>query len=125
LTNVVGYDLNPLAVLTARTNYLLAVADLLAYVKGSVELPVYLSDSIMIERSTTLEGNVYVLRTSGGEFSVPVSVVERGLLGNVLAEVSRCLKTSIALTSLGKGWSLSSGLRAESWRLLPDSMRFC
>jgi SAM-dependent methyltransferase len=125
LTNVVGYDLNPLAVLTARTNYLLAVADLLAYVKGSVELPVYLSDSVMIERSTTLEGNVYVLRTSGGEFSVPVSVVERGLLGNVLAEVSRCLKTSIALTSLGKGWSLSSGLRAESWRLLPDSMRFC
>jgi hypothetical protein len=81
LTNVVGYDLNPLAVLTARTNYLLAVADLLAYVKGSVELPVYLSDSIMIERSTTLEGNVYVLRTSGGEFSVPVSVVERGVVG--------------------------------------------
>jgi type II restriction/modification system DNA methylase subunit YeeA len=97
LTNVVGYDLNPLAVLTARTNYLLAVADLLAYVKGSVELPVYLSDSIMIERSTTLEGNVYVLRTSGGEFSVPVSVVEKGLLGNVLAEVSRCLENKYSV----------------------------
>jgi len=32
LENVVGYDLNPLAVLTARTNYLLAIADLLQYV---------------------------------------------------------------------------------------------
>jgi type II restriction/modification system DNA methylase subunit YeeA len=102
LTNVVGYDLNPLAVLTARTNYLLAVADLLAYVKGSVELPVYLSDSIMIERSTTLEGNVYVLRTSGGEFSVPVSVVEKGLLGNVLAEVSRCLENKYSVDEFKK-----------------------
>jgi type II restriction/modification system DNA methylase subunit YeeA len=102
LTNVVGYDLNPLAVLTARTNYLLAVADLLAYVKGSVELPVYLSDSVMIERSTTLEGNVYVLRTSGGEFSVPVSVVEKGLLGNVLAEVSRCLENKYSVDEFRK-----------------------
>ena len=92
LDNVVGYDLNPLAVLTARTNYLLAVADLLAYVKGSVELPVYLSDSIMIERSTELIGNVYLLRTSGGEFRIPISLVERELLAGILAEVSRCLE---------------------------------
>jgi hypothetical protein len=71
-------------------------------VKGSVELPVYLSDSVMIERSTTLEGNVYVLRTSGGEFSVPVSVVERGLLGNVLAEVSRCLENKYSVDEFRK-----------------------
>jgi type II restriction/modification system DNA methylase subunit YeeA len=115
LTNVVGYDLNPLAVLTARTNYLLAVADLLAYVKGSVELPVYLSDSIMIERSTTLEGNVYVLRTSGGEFSVPVSVVERGLLGNVLAEVSRCLENKYSVDEFRK--RLEFVFRLESGEL--------
>jgi type II restriction/modification system DNA methylase subunit YeeA len=96
LTNVVGYDLNPLAVLTARTNYLLAVADLLAYVKGSVELPVYLSDSVMIEgeeeKATRLTTKVYVLRTSGGIFFIPVNVVERGLLPGILAEVSRCLE---------------------------------
>jgi len=115
LTNVVGYDLNPLAVLTARTNYLLAVADLLAYVKGSVELPVYLSDSVMIERSTTLEGNVYVLRTSGGEFSVPVSVVERGLLGNVLAEVSRCLENKYSVDEFRK--RLEFVFRLESGEL--------
>jgi type II restriction/modification system DNA methylase subunit YeeA len=115
LTNVVGYDLNPLAVLTARTNYLLAVADLLAYVKGSVELPVYLSGSIMIERSTTLEGNVYVLRTSGGEFSVPVSVVEKGLLGNVLAEVSRCLENKYSVDEFRK--RLEFVFRLESGEL--------
>jgi type II restriction/modification system DNA methylase subunit YeeA len=102
LTNVVGYDLNPLAVLTARTNYLLAVADLLAYAKGPVELPAYLSDSIMIERETKLEGNVYVLRTSGGEFSVPITVVEKGLLSSVLNEVSRCLENKYSVDEFRK-----------------------
>ena len=92
LKNVVGYDLNPLAVLTARTNYLLAVADLLPYARGSVEIPVYLADSIMVERRTSLVGNVYVLRTSAGEFEVQVGVVERGFLPGVLVEVARCLE---------------------------------
>jgi type II restriction/modification system DNA methylase subunit YeeA len=97
LKNVVGYDLNPLAVLTARTNYLLAVADLLPYARGSVEIPVYLADSIMVERRTSLVGNVYVLRTSAGEFEVPVGVVERGLLPGVLAEVARCLESGYSV----------------------------
>ena len=43
---VVGFDLNPLAVLTARANYLLAIADMLP-AKGPVEIPVYLCDSIL------------------------------------------------------------------------------
>ncbi len=102
LNNVVGYDLNPLAVLTARTNYLLAIADLLAYVKGTVELPVYLSDSIMVESSTRLTSRVYILRTSGGEFCVPTSIVERGLLAGVLSEVSRCLENKYSVEEFRK-----------------------
>jgi len=102
LTNVVGYDLNPLAVLTARTNYLLAVADLLAYAKGPVELPVYLSDSIMIETQPRVEGNIYILRTAGGEFVVPVSIVEKGLLSSILAEVSRALENMFSVEEFRK-----------------------
>ncbi len=42
---IVGFDVNPLAVLTARANYLIAIADLLP--SGvRVEPPVYLCDSI-------------------------------------------------------------------------------
>ncbi|MEM2651910.1 MAG: N-6 DNA methylase [Candidatus Caldarchaeum sp.] len=92
LANVVGYDLNPLAVLAARTNYLLAVGDLLGYVKGSVEIPVYLADSILVESAADLRGQVYVLRTSVGVFKIPRSVVDRGLLTDVLS----VLKTSVA-----------------------------
>jgi hypothetical protein len=46
LANVVGFDLNPLAVMAARTNYLVAIKDLIRHV-GHVEIPVYLCDSIM------------------------------------------------------------------------------
>ncbi len=46
LANVVGFDLNPLAVMAARTNYLIAIRDLVSHA-DKVEIPVYLCDSIM------------------------------------------------------------------------------
>jgi len=94
LENVVGYDLNPLAVLTARTNYLLAIADLLQYVPGSIEIPIYLADSIMVEmKSEVITGPVYLLRTAAGEFRVPVGVAQDGnLLRKILDEVRMCLE---------------------------------
>ncbi len=46
LNNVVGFDLNPLAVMAARTNYLLALRELLKH-GGEIEIPVYLCDSIL------------------------------------------------------------------------------
>ena len=45
LSNVVGFDRNPLAVLTAKANYLLALRDLLP--GGPIEVPVYRLDSIL------------------------------------------------------------------------------
>lgn len=46
--NIVGIDLNPLAVIVARTNYLLALRPLLKHRgKEPSEIPVYLADSIM------------------------------------------------------------------------------
>ena len=46
LSNVIGFDLNPLAVMAARTNYLIAIRDLIGHV-DKVEIPVYLCDSVM------------------------------------------------------------------------------
>jgi hypothetical protein len=43
--HVIGFDLNPLAVLSARLNYLLAIADILPPT-GRVEIPVYLADAV-------------------------------------------------------------------------------
>jgi len=46
LADVAGYDLNPLAVLSAKANYLIAVRDLLPRT-GRIEVPVWLCDSIL------------------------------------------------------------------------------
>jgi N-6 DNA methylase len=46
LSNVIGFDLNPLAIMAARTNYLVSIKDLVRHV-DHVEIPIYLCDSIM------------------------------------------------------------------------------
>ncbi|MEM4827917.1 MAG: N-6 DNA methylase, partial [Desulfurococcaceae archaeon] len=91
LSNVVGYDLNPLAVLAARTNYLFMIADLPR--NRPIEIPIYLADSLMVEKRTTIAGSVYVLKTVVGEFQVPVRIVDSGLLPRVLSEVTSALRS--------------------------------
>ncbi len=91
--NVVGFDLNPLAVMAARTNYLLAVRDLLPHV-GRLDIPVYLCDSILTPREYgklfDAQGNVMpgleeakeIKRTSVGRILVPAELVkDRELIG--------------------------------------------
>ena len=94
LENVVGYDLNPLAVLTARTNYLLAIADLLQQSGlGSIEIPIYLADSIMIETKAEITEKYYILRTAVGEFKIPVNIAQNtDLLRKILDEMKMCLE---------------------------------
>ena len=63
LSNVVGMDLNPLAVFSARANYLLALGDLLTNL-ADVRIPIYQQDSILAdgeENLTELEPFVYVV----------------------------------------------------------------
>jgi len=73
LNNVVGFDLNPLAVLTSRVNYLLAIADLLEHRKGEVTIPVYLADSVRTPAmgETLLTAGAYEFPTAVGTFLVP------------------------------------------------------
>jgi len=92
LKNIVGYDLNPLAVLAARTNYLLSIADILPYVKGEKEIPIYLADSILVETRTALYGSFYVLRTTVGTFEIPKQIVDKGLLTEFLNLLEMCLR---------------------------------
>lgn len=73
LKNVVGFDLNPLAVLTARVNYLLAIADLLQYRQGDITIPIYLADSVRTpaEGQDLFNQGIYLFPTAVGEFQVP------------------------------------------------------
>lgn len=78
LNNVVGFDLNPLAVMAARTNYVMALGDLLPYSTGRIEIPVYICDSVLWpESSTTGIENTYKVRTSVGNFFIPSKFATR------------------------------------------------
>lgn len=76
LEGVVGFDLNPLAVMAARVNYLLAIADLIPFWKGPIDLPVYLADSILApsEGSTLFEQGKRTLNTVVGALPMPEGI---------------------------------------------------
>jgi SAM-dependent methyltransferase len=89
--NIVGFDLNPLAVMASRANYLLALGELIRAATTPIELPVYFADSILAERNSTYAGVEYSLKTTVGTFYIPVAVVEKGILGKALSLIEECV----------------------------------
>ena len=90
LANIKGLDLNPLAVISSRANYVLSIYDLVFDLGHDVELPVYLADSINVpvekkdeDGSTYLE---YYLDTEVEDFvlEIPLELVHSQVLGCVL-----------------------------------------
>ncbi|GAB4533386.1 MAG: N-6 DNA methylase [Anaerolineales bacterium] len=79
LNNLAGIDLNPLAVMAARVNFLLTVADLLPYRRREVEIPVYLADSILTPArgEGLFAQNRRILETAVGPLPVPEAVDSR------------------------------------------------
>ena len=80
VANIWGFDLNPLAVIASRTNYLFAMGDLVNEILqkgGRIEIPVYLADSVLWperigQRELNFYGGNYVkVKTSVREFHVP------------------------------------------------------
>ncbi|WP_258358482.1 N-6 DNA methylase [Moorella sulfitireducens] len=117
LNNVVGFDLNPLAVIAARTNYLLALGDLLSFRRGDISIPVYQADSILTPgRGTGLfDGDVYPLKTSVGVFRIPAILAGRQRM-DILADV---LDETVAA---GTGVKAFLARFADAARLDPEEL---
>ena len=119
LQNIIGFDLNPLAVMASRTNYLLAIRDLLRH-GGEIEIPVYLCDSVMTPSEygdffTGELGKARLLKTSVGEFRIPTEVTNSrkyiGLYADLLEScirdeyspeefVTRCKSNSVPMQNV-------------------------
>lgn len=93
--NIIGFDLNPLAVIAARTNYLLALGDLLKETKRlgpeGIDIPVYQCDSVLTptEGKELFDNGIYKLQTSVGVFNIPVPFATKErmeALANILDE---------------------------------------
>lgn len=78
---VKGVDLNPLAVLTARVNYFLAISEYFSQDIDYLEIPVYLGDSANIPEKVDIEGIdciTYQLETQLDtlEITLPMSILD-------------------------------------------------
>jgi hypothetical protein len=116
LKRVHGIDLNPLAVLTARVNYFLAIAGLLGE-HGAIEIPVYLGDAACIPQPIDLggvSGLAYTLPTAMGPLDValPLSLAKKGAkFGQVMREVERAV---ISLDPAGAAAALRRGVGPDA-----------
>lgn len=96
LDNVVGFDLNPLAVITARTNYLLALGPLARHLAGK-DIPVYLCDSILtpqtqwhLQRPFEHQHDIPVPSTQK-EFWIPNELVDKGQVNTLCRLLEQCV----------------------------------
>ena len=96
LANIWGFDLNPLAVIAARTNYVFALGNLVNKLE-SFEIPVYLADSVLWPKQKGQmllnEDGAVEVRTSVGSFFVPkIWVYDRSLMKRAAPVIEELVK---------------------------------
>jgi len=101
LADIVGFDLNPLAVLAARTNYLIAFAPLLRHV-CPLSIPVYLCDSIVppdsdrAKQTSLLSQGTVVFATQEHEFAFPLGMKDKTNIEVFTGLVSESLRAHLS-----------------------------
>lgn len=125
--NIVGFDLNPLAVIASRTNYLFALGPLLRYKTAGTdfEIPVYLTDSVLLPGRTEFAPGLFAMDTvpfpmTVGTFNLPTKVVENrqvpdlmNLLHDSIADGHSCdafVKRAMTQLKLGSDKAIKTPL---------------
>lgn len=91
LNNVVGFDINPLAVLASRTNYLIAIADLPRI--ADIEIPVYLCDSVLAPSEyASIYGKTFKITTTAGDFLIPAAFTDKKTIEFVLDQLDEIIE---------------------------------
>jgi len=73
LETVIGFDINPIACLIAKTNYLIALGELLKERQESIYLPVYTTDSLqtMLSYKRDIYGESVEIHMNGEKLLIP------------------------------------------------------
>lgn len=101
LKNIVGFDLNPLAVLAARTNYLIAFSRFIPSIRP-ITIPVYLCDSILAPSRYEEDGklpfnsNTLVFTTTKGNYIFPICMQDKTQIDKFTSEVDIALRSKLA-----------------------------
>lgn len=104
LAKIVGFDIDPLAVVASRTNYLLALGSLLRAASKPLDVPVYLADSIVgpVEGETLMSAGQLELPTAAGLFALPACVDTERELRLVCDRASRGLENDWPVEEFGR-----------------------
>lgn len=104
LGRIVGFDIDPLAVVASRTNYLLALGSLLRAATKSLDVPVYLADSIIgpVEGETLMSAGQLELPTAAGTFSLPACVDTERELRLVCDRAARGIESGWSVEEFGQ-----------------------
>jgi len=87
--NVIGIDVHPLAVLMAKANILVALANDLKEYAGAVRLSVYLADTLLTGEDVR-ENTMHVVTGREGAFRIPLVTLERErLIDDLIDEMVR------------------------------------
>jgi hypothetical protein len=114
--NVVGFDIDALAILTAKTNYLIALAasNLLAHKGGEeIEIPIYMTNSVVTaeerrdkamvivdSKSVTIEVvRIPITVEEVGEFLLPSKLVKSAEFATLLSDVGSLLERNLSENS--------------------------
>ncbi len=96
LDNISGFDLNPLAVLASRTNFLIAFARFIPMVRP-IALPVYLCDSVRAPTRYHREGeleldNPLVFSTTKADYEFPLAMQDREMIDRFTSLVDMAIR---------------------------------
>lgn len=97
LNNIVGIDLNPLAVVAARTNYLLALGDLLVHRTHEIDIPVYLADSVLTPSAgeELFNHDRYELETVVGMLHIPSALQASEQIDKLCNLLEECVRSEV------------------------------
>ena len=74
LDSICGADIHPLAVIVAKTNYILALGDLLKKRKGAISIPIYLADTLRLPEEF-MQGSLYEIRLDAETLYMPQALL--------------------------------------------------
>lgn len=122
LNNIVGIDLNPLAVIAARTNYLLALGDLLVHRVSDIDIPVYLADSILIPTTgqELFSRDRYGLTTVVGTLNIPSCLKTRKQIDCLCNLLEECVRNEVDVNAFLERAQTSLQIKYAAWAGDPD-----
>ncbi|MFQ5801436.1 MAG: N-6 DNA methylase [Candidatus Methylomirabilales bacterium] len=117
LGNIAGVDLNPLAVIAARTNFLLAVRDLLEHRTEDIDIPVYLADSIVSPEvgKTLFNKDRYQIKTTVGPLEIPSALKSRDQIEELANVLGECAETDVSPGAFLARGRKKLGIADERW----------